>query len=436
MRKRVKEDSESRRLDNIQNARHAINARVTDRKLLDPWQRSHSATNSDAEDLNMLDSQFQNLRSIPHSQVPLRLHKAPFLQQVEAPLARNHHSNRSYPSKLSQEISSSGFSVSKPTFKTRDEFRIAIFCALSLEANPVHALFDEVYNDGDDIHLKQYGDKNAYTVGRIGSHNIVLCHLPRMGGLSAASALAHLHTSYTQIQLVLVVGICGATPFLSSGGEVVLGDLIVSDSVVKYDFGRQYAEKFERKKGKEETLGPPDPEIQALLEKLRTKMSKDGFEKETANILQVLQKGKDDEYRYPGSKHDILCSKCGTRSETVLGTRREVYGTLGCGGEKVRRRRLTKSNILPSLHIGRFASADTVMKSGKHRDELVKEEGVIGFEMEGAGVWGRAPCIVIKGVCDYADSHKNKLWQDYAAATAAAGAAAFINYWVRNTGKS
>lgn len=30
------------------------------------------------------------------------------------------------------------------------------------------------------------------------------------------------------------------------------------------------------------------------------------------------------------------------------------------------------------------------------------------------------PCTVIRGICDYADSHKNKRWQPYAAATAAA----------------
>lgn len=30
------------------------------------------------------------------------------------------------------------------------------------------------------------------------------------------------------------------------------------------------------------------------------------------------------------------------------------------------------------------------------------------------------PCLVIRGICDYADSHKNDRWQPYAAATAAA----------------
>jgi nucleoside phosphorylase len=49
--------------------------------------------------------------------------------------------------------------------------------------------------------------------------------------------------------------------------------------------------------------------------------------------------------------------------------------------------------------------------------------------MEGAGVWHNVPCIIIKGVCDYADSHKSKPWQAYAAATGASTAKAFMEYW-------
>ncbi|KAL4946579.1 hypothetical protein BDV06DRAFT_218295 [Aspergillus oleicola] len=75
------------------------------------------------------------------------------------------------------------------------------------------------------------------------------------------------------------------------------------------------------------------------------------------------------------------------------------------------------------------------MKSGKHRDEIARKEKVIGFEMEGAGVLGNVPCIIIKGVCDYADSHKNKLWQAYAAATGASAVKAFLEYWMPATHK-
>jgi nucleoside phosphorylase len=69
------------------------------------------------------------------------------------------------------------------------------------------------------------------------------------------------------------------------------------------------------------------------------------------------------------------------------------------------------------------------MKSGKHRDAITKTERVLGFEMEAAGVWDNSSCIIVKGVCDYADSHKSKTWQCYAAATGASAAKAFLGYW-------
>ncbi|KAI1463760.1 uncharacterized protein F4812DRAFT_463320 [Daldinia caldariorum] len=74
----------------------------------------------------------------------------------------------------------------------------------------------------------------------------------------------------------------------------------------------------------------------------------------------------------------------------------------------------------PAIFVGRIGSGDAVMKSGTHRDALAKQHQLIVFEMEAAGAWEEVPCIVIKGICDYADSHKNKRWQDFAAITAAA----------------
>ncbi|KAJ0269015.1 hypothetical protein COL940_012843 [Colletotrichum noveboracense] len=56
----------------------------------------------------------------------------------------------------------------------------------------------------------------------------------------------------------------------------------------------------------------------------------------------------------------------------------------------------------------------------ERRDELAKERNVICFEMEAAGLSDTFPCVVVRGICDYSDSQKNKEWQRYAAATAAA----------------
>jgi nucleoside phosphorylase len=104
---------------------------------------------------------------------------------------------------------------------------------------------------------------------------------------------------------------------------------------------------------------------------------------------------------------------------------------LGCEtAMRVTRKRLINTPTTePMIHFGIMGSANTVLKSGGHRDRFAKVDGIIAFEMEGAGLWEYFPSIVIKGVCDYADSHKRKGWQQYAGATAAACMKAFLAEW-------
>jgi nucleoside phosphorylase len=74
----------------------------------------------------------------------------------------------------------------------------------------------------------------------------------------------------------------------------------------------------------------------------------------------------------------------------------------------------------PVIHYGLIASGDQLMRHGATRDQLGRELDILCFEMEAAGLMDNFPCLVIRGICDYADSHKNKDWQKYAAATSAA----------------
>jgi hypothetical protein len=60
------------------------------------------------------------------------------------------------------------------------------------------------------------------------------------------------------------------------------------------------------------------------------------------------------------------------------------------------------------------------VKDGKRRDQLALGLGVYCLVMEAAGLIDDFPCLVIRDICDYADSHKNKEWQGYAAVVAAA----------------
>jgi nucleoside phosphorylase len=82
------------------------------------------------------------------------------------------------------------------------------------------------------------------------------------------------------------------------------------------------------------------------------------------------------------------------------------------------------------VHYGLIASGNRVIKTAAFRDKLRQDLGnnVLCIEMEAAGLMDNFPCIVIRGICDYADSHKNKVWQEHAAAIAAAFAKELLGY--------
>ncbi|CAI7573662.1 unnamed protein product [Penicillium pancosmium] len=148
--------------------------------------------------------------------------------------------------------------------ESHSDFATAISCALYLEADAVEALFDENYDRLGRYYGKQDGDANAYINGRIGKHGVALCYMPGMGKGSAASVASGLRISYPGTKIDLVVGICGGAPSPSKDREVFLGDVIISDSVIEYDFGRQHPGGFQRKTGIKDTLGRPDREILTL----------------------------------------------------------------------------------------------------------------------------------------------------------------------------
>jgi len=134
--------------------------------------------------------------------------------------------------------------------RDRRSFKVAIICALPLEAEKVRAVFDKCWEDEGKQYGKAEGDRNAYTTGVMGKHNVVLAHMARMGSVNASAVAANLHTSFPGIQLALVVGICGVVPIHpQTHEEIVLGDVIISTSVIQYDFGRQYPNRFQRKRG-------------------------------------------------------------------------------------------------------------------------------------------------------------------------------------------
>lgn len=315
---------------------------------------------------------------------------------------------------------------------TRLDFEIAIICALTIEADAVEALFDHHWDEEGPPYDKAQGDPNAYSTGAVGRHDVVLAHMPGTGKANAAVVAANCGRSFPNIKLAVLVGVCGVVPFSPNGGEeIVLGDVVISDGVVQYDLGLRLPDRFVRKDMLLDSLGRPNAEIRTLLAKLKGIRSRKTLRAKMTGYLDVLRSEPELAAEYPGVVHDRLFEP----------TYRHIRDGMSCeecdcNGKLVARRRLEQENLQPAIHFGLIASGDTVMKSGEERNSIAQQEGIVGFEMEGAGIWNSFPCLVIKGACDYADSHKSKAWQRYAAATAAACMKAVLDHWVPWTSTS
>ena len=119
-------------------------------------------------------------------------------------------------------------------------------------------------------------------------------------------------------------------------------------------------------------------------------------------------------FQYQGSKHDQLFEAD------------YDHNSSGKGCENCDKRRLLirepRDTTDPVIHYGLIGSANQVMRHGATREKFRREKGILCFEMEAAGLMDSFPCVVVRGISDYADSHKNKQWQPWAAAVRVLGA--------------
>ena len=344
----------------------------------------------------------------------------------------------------------------------RDEFEIGIICALPLEFNAVALLFDEYWDEHGDNYRRVSGDQNTYTTGKIGKYNAVLALLAGIGKASAARAAVNFRSSYNGVQLALLVGICGGMPKDSEGVEILLGDVVISQWVVQYDLGMRFPDEFRRKHTLQDNLGRPNADISGFVSTLQTHLHSQRLQTRTLHHLTALQKKVGPcQWDYPGIAEDKLfepgyrhkhhtsqncniCDRCIQKSDRVCEEAlNSLCSELQCDESRlVPRKRLEMKKRAadlgqkdelqkPLIHFGPIASGDTVMKSGEDRDKIAEMDKVIAFEMEGAGVWANLSCIIIKGVCDYADCHKNKKWQNFAAAASASAMKALLEQYIQ-----
>ncbi|KAG5751770.1 hypothetical protein H9Q70_005564 [Fusarium xylarioides] len=339
--------------------------------------------------------------------------------------------------------------------RDRCDFKAAIICALPLEFDAIRSLFDSTWLEKHHHYGKLKGDTNHYINGRIGDLDVVVLLLSSMGKVSAATAAASLKCSYTELEVVFLAGICGGIPEVRSpnGGkrEVLLGDVIVSSNMVQYDVGRRYQDDFVAK----QPMHTGRKLINNFLVHLKTDVFSNDLMGRSAEVLQQIQRSNpkcqylglaNDRLFEPTYQHQIdtsvLCT-CFTSPSLMCRRCRSIScDEAGCDEKFLIPRCRIKEKMLlaeqgniseaqkPLIFLGRYGSGDTVLKSSRDRDGLADRLGIEAFEMESAGLWEDLPCIVVKGVCDYADSHKNKKWQDFAAATSASVVKALLERYI------
>ncbi|OCK75765.1 pfs domain-containing protein [Lepidopterella palustris CBS 459.81] len=293
---------------------------------------------------------------------------------------------------------------------TQDVYTVACICPMGVELAPVVAMLDERHPM-----LPSHHSTNSYELGRMGAHNIVIAVLPEIGNNQATAVAKQLMNDFRSVRFGFLVGIGGGIPN-EDQHDIRLGDIVVSKptakfgGIVQFDRGKSHgAGRFEITG----TLNKPPQILMAAVQKLQAEQIITGSQvsKYVQDMLERYPNMKEEQYLYQGMDEDLLFES--SYSHT---------GGSSCHNcdRKMTIPRAPRHRKSPKIHYGTIGSADQVVKDAATRDALRNDLGLICVEMEAAGLMDVFPCLVVRGICDYADSHKNKRWQPYAAAVAAA----------------
>ncbi|CAJ0544603.1 Ff.00g036990.m01.CDS01 [Fusarium sp. VM40] len=306
------------------------------------------------------------------------------------------------------------------------EYTFGWICALPEEFLAAQSFLDE---DHGQPTFRLPRDTNSYWLGAIGKHNIVMAVLPRGddGTASAAAVATNLLRSFPNVKYGVMVGVGGGAPQLPDH-DIRLGDVVVSSpgnghsGVFQYDFGKYIQDK---KYQYTRSLSQPPQALLTAMAGLQTYYEKNGNGLlEAVDEILKNQPGLRKKYGRPSPDTDVLF-----KSNVVHG---DDPCASTCG--------MYPANTIPrperergiddecAIHYGTIASGNSVMRDAVLRDRLAVGSKALCFEMQAAGLMNIFPCLVVRGICNYADTHSSKEWRGYAAMVAAAYARDLIRY--------
>ncbi|KAL4864733.1 hypothetical protein BDV12DRAFT_200811 [Aspergillus spectabilis] len=306
--------------------------------------------------------------------------------------------------------------------RRHEDYKIVWVCALPLEAAAARAMLDEIHPN-----LPQpTSDHNVYTLGALSSHNIVIACLPSgaYGTISAAIVVTQMLSTFTKISFGLMVGVGGGIP-RTIDNDMWLGDIVVSkpttegtSGVIAYDFGKVISNGELKVTG---ILNRPPALLLNTISQLQAEemMGKPlGIMDLVSSTLNTYSRMAS-QYSKPERSSDYLF-------QAEYAHRRGEADCTKCDVGYLVNRPARQSDE-PRVHYGLIASGNQLVRDSVSRDRLAQKHGALCFDMEAAGLMNQLPFLVIRGICDYCDSHKSKQWQGYASMTAAAYAKVLLS---------
>ncbi|KAH8598617.1 nucleoside phosphorylase domain-containing protein [Bisporella sp. PMI_857] len=303
-----------------------------------------------------------------------------------------------------------------------DQYTVAWLCALP-ESEQVAArlALDERYEEPPRV----VDDENSYYFGSIGGHNIVIACLPpgQPGLVSASRLVGPMSRSFRNLKIYLFVGIGGGVPHSppceNAEDDIHLGDVVIGYSeaigapaIIQWDFGRRLEGYYYENTS---NFNKPDRRLLSALGSVVTnyECNDTKFDHHLREIV-----AKNPKFTHPGVHNDKLFEATYRHGN--------AKDCSNCDMQKIVRRPDRVSTSL-LYHRSTIVSGNSVMQNGIERDKMSKlYYNARCFEMEAAGIIDDTRCLVIRGIADYADGHKNWMWHRYAAAAAAAFGKEFL----------
>ncbi|KAK9423700.1 putative NACHT domain-containing protein [Seiridium unicorne] len=281
---------------------------------------------------------------------------------------------------------------------SRNDYSIGWVCALSIEVTAAKAALDHIHNKPPPDHKFEKDDGgNNYIFGDLEGHNVIVAYseLGAYGETSVADVVARLHASFPSVRSTLIVGIARGVP--NTAEDVRLGDVVVSKStgglpgVVQYDANWALTQDV----ASTTPAKVPDQPTSSLLTAIGKVETAAIFnDSKTVRYISEMVRRDPATFSRPSPEQD----RCPDGIE--LGILRDPSCSV--------------------VHYGLIASGPQLIHDGAARDGLTRRQGILCVDTEIAGLKNAAQYLVIRGICDYLDSHSSEIWYAYAAVAAAA----------------